>query len=79
MVLLKTLNKTLVFTIGEGAGNNWWCVVFPQVCLGSCSGQLTDTISDESASYAYNADKYVLRFKTVEIFEKIKKYLENRK
>lgn len=69
--------KTLVLTIGEGKGKNWWCVVFPQVCLGACSGELTDTISDESAVFAYNADKYVLRFKTVEIFEKIKKYLEN--
>ena len=69
--------KTLVFTVGDGKGENWWCVVFPQVCLGSCSGSLTDTLSAESALYAYSADKYVMKFKTVEIFEKFKKYLEN--
>lgn len=21
------------FTIGEGRGHNWWCVLFPQMCL----------------------------------------------
>ena len=24
--------------IGEGAGQNWWCVVFPPLCLGSVPG-----------------------------------------
>ena len=67
--------KTLVFTIGEGRGENWWCVMYPQVCVGSCSGELTDTIRDDSAEYAENAPKYVLKFKVVEVFEKIKKIL----
>lgn len=68
--------KTAVFTVGEGKGQNWWCVVFPQVCVGLCSGKLTDTVSESAAELAYNSDRYVIRFKTVEIFEKIKKYLD---
>ena len=24
---------SLVITIGEGKGNNWWCVLFPPLCL----------------------------------------------
>lgn len=68
--------KTAVFTVGEGKGQNWWCVVFPQVCVGSCSGKLTDTVSESTAELAYNSDRYVIRFKTVEIFEKIKNYLD---
>ena len=67
--------KTAVFTVGEGKGENWWCVIFPQVCVGACSGRLEDSVSDKSSQYAYNADNYVIKFKTVEIFEKVKKYL----
>lgn len=67
--------KTAVFTVGEGEGENWWCVIFPQVCVGACSGKLEDTVSSRSSGYAYNAKKYVVKFKTVEIFEKVKKYL----
>ena len=63
-------------TIGEGKGKNWWCVIFPQVCVGACSGRLEDTLSTETANKAYNSKKYTVRFQTVEIFENIKKYLE---
>ena len=27
----------LRITLGEGEGRNWWCVVFPPLCLGSVS------------------------------------------
>ena len=67
--------KTAVFTLGEGKGKNWWCVIFPQVCVGACSGSLTDSVSDSASHFAYNAENYVIKFKTVEIFEKVKKYL----
>lgn len=29
------LYDTLRITIGEGAGRNWWCVVFPELCVPS--------------------------------------------
>ena len=25
--------ESLVVTLGEGEGNNWWCVLFPPLCL----------------------------------------------
>jgi len=25
--------ESLVITIGEGQGDNWWCVLFPPLCL----------------------------------------------
>lgn len=68
--------KTAVFTIGDGEGENWWCVLFPKVCVGACSGRLNDTLSDTSTEYAENSQKYVVKFKTVEIFQKIKKLFD---
>lgn len=69
--------KSLVFTVGEGRGQNWWCVMFPEVCVGGCSGKLSDSLSDDSANIAYNSDKYIVKFKTVEIFENIKTKIKN--
>lgn len=62
--------ETLIFTVGEGKGENWWCVLFPQVCVGSCTGKLTDSLKESSADYAEKAPKYRLKFKVVEIFQK---------
>ncbi len=67
--------ETLVFTVGEGKGENWWCVLFPQVCVGSCSGKLTDSIDESSAKHAQEAPKYKLKFKVVEIFQKFINFL----
>ena len=34
----------LIVEIGSGKGHNWWCVVFPAVCLSGVSGNVkTDT------------------------------------
>ncbi|MEE0928192.1 MAG: stage II sporulation protein R [Acutalibacteraceae bacterium] len=68
--------KTAVFTLGEGKGENWWCVIYPTVCVGACSESLDKTLSKESSDIAYNPEKYVIKFKTVEVFEKIKKYFD---
>ena len=35
--------QSLRVRIGEAAGKNWWCVVFPSFCLGAASEDLRDT------------------------------------
>lgn len=52
--------EALRIVIGDGQGQNWWCVVFPQLCLevtgegfraeaagAGFSGRLTDTLTGE--------------------------------
>ena len=34
--------EALRITIGEGKGQNWWCVVFPQLCLGTSASKVQD-------------------------------------
>ncbi len=66
--------KSLIVDLGEAKGKNWWCVVFPCVCVPSArEASLSDSVSDEAADTAKNAPKYEIKFKTVEIYEKIKK------
>ena len=68
--------ETAVFTVGEGKGKNWWCVIFPRVCVGACSDRLETTLSKDAAKAAYGGSKFTVKFKTVEIFEKIKKFFD---
>ncbi len=67
---------SLIIELGEAKGKNWWCVVFPSVCIpAASSGDLSDSVSNESADMAKHSEGYVMRFKTVEIYEKIKNFI----
>lgn len=58
--------------IGEGAGRNWWCVLFPPLCLGCVSETVEETaamagMTDEQISLISGEDEgYVVKFKLVE-------------
>ncbi|MDD6284742.1 MAG: stage II sporulation protein R [Firmicutes bacterium] len=64
----------LRIVIGEGNGHNWWCVMFPQMCLpaASQSTELERAVDKNSAEIAENYDKYEVKFKIVEIFEQLR-------
>lgn len=52
--------------IGEGAGENWWCVLFPPLCF-------SNGTADPEIDTEQNADTGVtLRFKIVEVFQEAK-------
>ncbi len=61
----------LKIEIGRAEGKNWWCVIFPSICVGA-AGDLSDTASDSAVNIAKNSDKFVIKFKVVEVYEKIK-------
>lgn len=57
--------------IGKAEGRNWWCVIFPSICVGA-AGDLSDTAPDAAVNIAKNSKKFVIKFKIVEVYEKIK-------
>ncbi len=62
--------------IGEGKGKNWWCVMFPPMCLPATKGdvKMEDVLNEEEMYIVSNSKKYSFRFKIVEICkEMIKK------
>lgn len=53
--------------VGEGEGKNWWCVMFPPLCLGA---------STKENGYTYEEDiliskKYSVKFKLLELISEI--------
>ncbi len=66
--------NSLIVKLGKAKGHNWWCVVFPSVCLPAASGaKLSDSADKSAAEMAENPQKYVMKFKTVEWYETIRK------
>ena len=66
----------LKVVLGEGNGKNWWCVMFPSLCLPATEktnhNALKNAYSDTEKSIVENSDKYEIRFKIVEIIETLK-------
>lgn len=59
--------------IGEGKGQNWWCVAFPPLCLGAASETVEEATqaglftSDQSRLVTGDGEGYVLKFKGMEL------------
>ncbi|MBO7519219.1 MAG: stage II sporulation protein R [Clostridia bacterium] len=65
--------NSLTVRIGEAKGHNWWCVLFPGICLPAAKKSgLEKAVSNKSAALAKGGSKYKICFKTVEIFERFK-------
>ena len=65
-------------TIGRGEGKNWWCVMFPPMCVSAgCEVQsdeeaLCGSLSEESAGLVSGGEKYKVKFKAAEIYESVR-------
>ncbi len=57
--------------IGEAKGKNWWCVMFPALCIPS-AGENMGEMNEKEQEIVTEPDRYVVRFKMVEIFETVK-------
>lgn len=59
--------------LGEGKGHNWWCVLYPPLCL-STAEKLPEELfkfSEEERRLLESAPKYEVRFFLLELAEKI--------
>lgn len=70
----------LRIVIGEGAGQNWWCVVFPPLCTTASAdvpaSALAAGLTQEDVNLITEEPGYVLKFKTVELWERLRAALE---
>lgn len=62
----------LRITIGEGEGHNWWCVMYPSICISSAEdkeSKAKEALDDDEYNIVCN-EQYQYKFKVVEMFEK---------
>jgi stage II sporulation protein R len=76
--------ETLLVTIGEGAGQNWWCVMFPPLCFVDITHSvsynlekdLSEVLTEEEIDLLLSNKEppLILKSKLAEVYEKTKTY-----
>lgn len=61
----------LCVQLGGAKGKNWWCVVFPPMCLPAASeeAELAEVLTDDELRIVTENGTYALRFKLWELYE----------
>lgn len=64
-------------TIGEAKGHNWWCVLYPPMCVPAAmpKQEVEDVLTQKQSGIVESNPKYEVRFAVVEAFEKLKNAL----
>ena len=70
----------LRLVIGEGAGQNWWCVVYPPLCTAAATDMPQTAIraglnGDDVGLITEENAGYVLKFRSVELWERLRQWL----
>ena len=68
----------LRLVIGEGEGENWWCVAFPPLCVGAAAESIEEAVAvghftqEQGDLLTGREGGYVLKFKSMELLGSIK-------
>ena len=70
----------LRITIGAGQGHNWWCVVFPALCIGATVEDFEDTAQCAGLSQSLTAtltgdETYEVRFLVLDALGRLENFL----
>jgi len=61
--------RSLRVVLGEGKGHNWWCVVFPPVCLAAVEREaVRPVMNPDDYALITREDGWQLRFRIVELW-----------
>lgn len=71
---------SLRITIGKGEGKNWWCVVFPDLCVPAASVEVEDVAVDAGFSNSLSKtltgeEGYEIRFWILDCIGKLQNFL----
>lgn len=66
--------------IGSGEGHNWWCVMFPPMCVTAADkkDEIENIFTEDEIKLVESSPKYEIRFKVVEICEVIKESINEK-
>lgn len=75
--------ESLRVVIGEGAGKNWWCVVFPALCMGNTEQTYKDLavsagMSETLVNTTVQKNGYEIRFFILDCIGKVENFFHFR-
>ena len=84
LALPEGIYRCIDVVLGEGNGENWWCVAYPPLCfteavVGELSGdakkELKSILSDEAFDTVLKDGEITYKFKILETYQKIKGWI----
>ncbi|HWS42825.1 MAG TPA: stage II sporulation protein R [Pseudoflavonifractor sp.] len=69
--------------IGDGDGKNWWCVVFPPLCLGSVTETTAQTAAEgglttgDISLITGENEGYIVKFKAMELWNELQRWAKS--
>ena len=75
---------SLKVVLGEGEGKNWWCVMFPPLCVPAADdvevkGNTEDYLTESGNEIVNGGKKYIVKFKLLEVYEELQNKMQNSK
>lgn len=64
--------EALCVRIGKASGHNWWCVMYPPLCLPAAAAPTDAVFSVDGRAVLGSSPKYDVRFKVVELYQRAK-------
>jgi len=62
--------------LGDGEGHNWWCVVFPPLCVTAAEQEAAlSAMSEDARGIITEAEGYRLSFRIVELWEELMSHI----
>ncbi len=68
--------------LGEGEGKNWWCVMFPPLCVPAADdveikGNTEDYLTHSGNEIVNGGKKYIMKFKLLEVYEELQNLIRD--
>ena len=67
--------EAMCVRIGRAEGHNWWCVMFPPLCLPAATKNTDAVFSQNGQAVLGSNPKYDVRFKVVELYQNAKAHI----
>ena len=67
--------QSLNISIGAAEGQNWWCVMFPSLCIPAASDRQQETLPAAALDLTEHPERYEIRLKTVDVCRSIFRWL----
>lgn len=61
-------------SLGKAEGKNWWCVVFPALCMPGASD--LSNLPDDTDTLVREPESYEVKFKVAEIFSRLRELFD---
>lgn len=75
--------RALTVRIGRGEGQNWWCVMYPALCLPAASGEaepglLAETLPEAVCDMTEAPERYEIRLKCVDVCRSVADWIQRK-